>query len=86
MNLPSYALRQIAEILSLILDRIIALPSPWLEAATVITTWFTLHKDDHVVSTILSTHPSIAKDFARVHKLLSNFCTKELKQIKDEEQ
>jgi hypothetical protein len=60
MPLPSYALRQIAEILSLILDRIIALPSPWLEAATVITTWFTLHKNDHVVSTILSTHPSIS--------------------------
>jgi hypothetical protein len=86
MPLPSFALRQIAEILSLILDRITALPSPWLEATTVITTWFTLHKDDGVLPRVFAKHPSIPKDYARVHKLLSNYINKEMKQIKDEEE
>ena len=72
--------------LLLILDRITALPSPWLEASTVLITWFTLHKEDHVVSTIFKTHPSIPKELARVHKLLSNFSQKELHSIKDEEE
>lgn len=49
MHLPSIALKQIAEILLLILDRIINIPSPWLEALTPIITWFTLHKEDNLV-------------------------------------
>lgn len=85
MTLPSHALKQIGHILSLILDRINALPSPWLEASTVIITWLTIHKDDPVISNMFTTHPSLPRDFARVHKLLSNYHDKEMKNIKDEE-
>jgi|LauGreDrversion4_2_1035121.scaffolds.fasta_scaffold131471_3 hypothetical protein len=45
---------QIAELLSLILDRISSLPSPWLEALTPLLTWFTLHKGDDLVKNILN--------------------------------
>jgi hypothetical protein len=57
MILPSYALKQIAELITLVLDRIVQLPSPWLEAAVPLITWFTLHKNDGLVSTLSEVHP-----------------------------
>ena len=62
-----------------ILDRISAVPSPWLEALTPFLTWFTLHKNDSLVTTILSHTPSLKNDLARIHKLLANFINQEFK-------
>lgn len=85
MTQPSFALKQIAQILVLVLDRITQLPSPWLEASTVIITWLTIHKADPVVETIFKMNPAIQKDLARVHKLLENQCHKEMHMNKDDD-
>lgn len=79
MPLPQMAITQICELLSQILDRISSLPSPWLEALTPLLTWFTLHKGDSLVDTILNHSPNIKNDLARIHKLLSNFINQEFK-------
>ena len=74
LTLPKMAVKQIAEMLGLIVDRISSLPSQWLEALTPMLTWLTLHKHDVLVSTILEQKPTLRNDLARVHKILSNFC------------
>ena len=51
-TLPTFALKQIAELLLLILDRISQVPSPWIEALTPLVTWLTLHRDDSLVKII----------------------------------
>ena len=79
LTLPQMAINQISEVLSQILDRISAISSPWLEALTPLLTWFTLHKNDSLVSSILNHTPHLKNDLARVHKLLSNFINQEFK-------
>ena len=73
------AVTQICELLSQIVDRISAIPSPWLEALTPLLTWFSLHKSDSLVSSILNTSKSLKNDLSRVHKLLTNFINQEFK-------
>ncbi|CDW86913.1 UNKNOWN [Stylonychia lemnae] len=85
-QLPQFAIKQITQLLLLIIDRISSLPSFWLEALTPILTWMTLHKDDQLLSTIFETNPQIVQDLSRIHKLLSNYVHLELKSIKDEEE
>lgn len=57
MILPRNALKQIAEIIILIADRITQIPSPWLEALTPLLTWFTLHREDNLVTTLFESNP-----------------------------
>jgi hypothetical protein len=87
-TLPTMALLQIAEILTLILDRILSLPSPWLEALTPLITWLTLHKNDSLLQNLFEVSPNLQRDIARVHKLLSYHCGQEFKagKISEEEQ
>ena len=73
------AVTQICELLSQIVDRISAIPSPWLEALTPLLTWFTLHKSDSLVSSILNHSESLKNDLSRLHKLLANFINQEFK-------
>ena len=71
------AVTQICELLSQIVDRISAILSPWLEALTPLLTWFTLHKSDSLVSSVLT--ESLKNDLSRVHKQLANFINQEFK-------
>jgi len=73
------AVTQICELLSQIVDRISCIPSPWLEALTPLLTWFTLHKSDSLVSSILNHSESLKNDLSRLHKLLANFINQEFK-------
>jgi hypothetical protein len=73
------AVTQICELLSQIVDRISSIPSPWIEALTPLLTWFTLHKSDSLVSSILNHSESLKNDLSRVHKQLANFINQEFK-------
>ena len=73
------ALSQISEFLTLILDRISILPSPWLEGIVPLLTWLTIHKGDQLLNAVFDLNKSLRKDFARVHKIIENFCNQEFK-------
>ena len=57
-----------------------------MEAVTPLLTWFTLHKNDNLVTTLFHYCESLPKELARIHKMVSNYCNVELKKIKDEEE
>jgi hypothetical protein len=57
LALPQMALIQISTLLSLILDRISSIPSPWLEALIPLSTWLTLHKGDALLDQLFSLNP-----------------------------
>jgi len=73
------AITQITQMLTLVLDRISSIPSPWLEALIPLTTWLTLHRDDSLIEAIFQNSPTLKRDLARVHKLLDNHCSQEFK-------
>jgi hypothetical protein len=85
-SLPGYAIRQIITVLTFILDRVSALPSPWLEALTPFLIWFTLHSEDGLVKKLFEIEPQIVMDLSRVHKMICNYIICEQKKVKDEDQ
>lgn len=87
-TLPSMALSQIAELLGLILDRILSVPSPWLEGLTSIVTWLALHQNDSLLPTLYVQAPNLRKDMARVHQLIANHLAQQTKtgKLPEEEQ
>ena len=57
MQLPTISLKQIGDIMLLIADRIISIPSPWMEALNPLLTWLTLHKEDNLVEIFFEHNP-----------------------------
>lgn len=58
-ELPSIALKQIADITLQLLDKIIKIPSEWIKAITPILLWMSLHTEDELVSTIFTLSPTL---------------------------
>ena len=66
-ELPSSALKQIADITLQVLDKIIKIPSEWIKAVTPILLWMSLHTEDELVNTIFSLCPTLHQEFSRLH-------------------
>jgi hypothetical protein len=79
LTLPQMALSQIAEVLTLILDRIATMPTPWLESLSPLITWLSLHKGDALITTLFHICPTLKNDLARIHKICAHYCTQEFK-------
>jgi len=74
-QLPSLALKQAAEIMLLILDRVIEAPSVWLMCLTPIVMWLTLHRDDGLVDALFESSSSdVRVELSRLHSLVENYC------------
>ena len=58
----------------MITDRILTVPSPFIESLTPLLTWLTLHKEDSLVTTLFEVNKTLRQDFSRIHKMLSNYC------------
>jgi hypothetical protein len=49
LELPKFALRQIAEYSLCLLDKIFTVPSEWINAISPLIIWFTLHTEDGLI-------------------------------------
>ena len=87
-HLPSMALKQIAEIVLLILDKIFKIPNEWTKALTPIITWLTLHIEDKLVETLFTICPTLNQELSRLHQLLKEFIDQEflIKKLKEDEE
>ena len=89
MGKPKLALKQIADITLLILDRIFKIPSDWTKVLTPLILWMTLHIDDKIVSFMFEICPELNQEFSRLHQVVSQFVEEQymlLKLKNDEEQ
>ena len=69
-NIPSLALKQIAETMLVLLDKIFKYPSEWLKLLTPLIHWLTLHKDDGLVESLFSLSKQLPEELTRLHDLL----------------
>ena len=72
-NLPSLALKQIAETMLVLLDKIFKYPSDWLLLVSPLIHWLTLHMKDGLVDTLFSLCDQLPRELTRLHDLLHTY-------------
>jgi hypothetical protein len=68
---PNLALKQIGEIMLLLLDRIFKIPSDWIKVLSPLILWMTLHVEDKIVSHMFKVCPELNQELSRLHQVLS---------------
>jgi len=84
---PHLALKQIAEIMLLLLDRIFKIPSDWIKVLTPLILWMTLHTEDKILSYMFEICPELNQELSRLHQVVSQFIEEQymLQKLKDDE-
>ena len=85
-NLPSLALKQIAETMLILLDKIFKYPSEWLLIVSPLVHWLALHTEDHLAATLFSLCPTLPQELTRLHELLRTYSQAQSKMLSSDEQ
>jgi hypothetical protein len=66
-------LKQVAEVMLLMLDRVLEAPSIWLMSILPVILWLTLHREDGLMDFMFMQTPSLKTELCRVHELIERY-------------